>query len=125
MSKIYSGKHLVHYAQVTLFNPDVEMSTPEWVDNDNFTGSTSALYIATANNTEIEVSIYDSESDISSNFAKVGERDITVGSSGFKVGDVTTNSIADVAYKAGDCHIQIYTNNSNNALVTSVALVVS
>jgi hypothetical protein len=125
MSQIYSGKHLAHYAQVTLFDPDSENSIPEWGDNLNFASGSSGLCIATSNNSEIELSIYDSEADILSGFAKVGEHDVAVGNSGFRVGDVTTNSLADVAYKTGNCRIQIYTNNSDSAQVTSVALVVS
>jgi hypothetical protein len=125
MSQIYNGKHLAHYAQVMLFDPNAEGSIPEWGDNESFASSASGLCIATSNNAEIEVYIYDSETDVSSNFSKIGEHDIAVGNSGFRVGDVTTNSLADVAYKTGICHVQIYTNNSDSARVTSVALVVN
>jgi hypothetical protein len=103
MSKIYSGKHLSHYAQVMLFDPNIEKSIPEWGENESIDVSASGLYIATSKNTKIEVFICNSETDISPDLSKIGVRN-----SGFRVGNVTTNSLADVPYKAGNCHIKIY-----------------
>lgn len=126
MTQIHKGMHLTHYGQVTLFNPTSPDAIPQWETGEEAVifGS-DGISVATKNDEEIEIFIFNNANDIPDSYHEIGNGRISVGDSGLQVGEITTNSISDIAYSAGSVNVGVYVNNSTSADVDSVAFLLT
>lgn len=124
MQKIYKGEHLVQYSQVALFDAEDSNSYPIFE-----TGEEAAILgakgiaVATANDTEIEIVVYQGKTKSAPSEFQILSGDIQVGKQGLIVGNETTADTAKISYPSGKTTVSVYVDSQSPSEVTSVVFV--
>ena len=124
MYKIYKGQHLVQYSQVALFDAEDSNSYPIFE-----TGEEAAVLgdkgvtVATANDTEIEIVVYQGKMESAPSGFHILSGEIQVGKQGLIIGNETTADTAQISYPSGKAAISVYVDSQSPSEVTSVVFV--
>jgi hypothetical protein len=122
MQEIYKGRHSVQYSQVALFDAEDADAYPQFE-----TGEEPALLgekgvvVTTANDTDVEVVVYQGKSDSNPDEFHILSGEIQVGSQGLIVGNETTADTAQISYPSGKVSVSVYADAQNSANVTRVS----
>jgi hypothetical protein len=119
---LYSGKVYALHAQVALFDAEDADSYPQWkTGTEDAVLGPKGVAVATASDTEIEVTVYKGKRASDEILCISGE--IQVGDQGLVVGNIVSGDFAQLAWPPGQTSVDVYTNGRGEE-VTRVVFVV-
>jgi hypothetical protein len=124
MQEIYKGRHSVQYSQVALFDAEDSNSYPIFE-----TGEEAAILgakgvaVATANDTEIDIVVYQGKTESAPSRFHILSGEIQVGKQSLIVGNETTADTAQISYPSGKTTVSVYVDSQSPSEVTSVVFV--
>jgi hypothetical protein len=124
MQELYRGQHSVQYSQVALFDAEDVESYPQFqTGQEPAVLGNKGICVATANDTDVEIVIYQGKAELKSEGFEILSGEIQVGNQGLIVGNESTADTAQVSYPPGKTSVSAYVNAKVSSEVTSVVFV--
>ncbi len=126
MQQLYRGQHSVQYSQIALFDAEDTESYPQFETGEEpAVLGEKGVVVTTANDTDVEVVLYQGKADSTPDEFHILSGEIQVGSQGLIVGNETTADTAQVSYPSGKASVSVYVNAENPTEVTNVSFVLN
>lgn len=127
MKQLYRGRHLIHYGQVALWDREDRTSYPLPEGPMPWRGP-KGLVVPALSDAEIDLTVYEADDEPTAPTetpSLLVEVEISVGSQGIEVGNVTTAMTAPVPWPAGRARVRAYFAGASPDAATAVSFVLS
>ena len=125
IKQVYSGKHLVHYGQIGIWDKADHTAYPEPKGPLPWWGP-KGLVVPACSDVEVDLTVLDVPSGGEAavpGMTLLCEGDIEVGNAGLTLGNITTASTAEIDWPVGKVRVAAYYSGGDPAIAEKVVFV--